>query len=1105
MNPHKPSEDEIFERASQLSDEQRSAYLKEVVQGDEQLRQRIEALLEAQEQAGDFLKAPLAGVSSKTLVITTNMIPATEKPGDKIGRYKLREQIGEGGCGVVYVADQEEPVRRRVALKVIKLGMDTKQVVARFEAERQALALMDHPNIAKVLDAGATDTGRPYFVMELVDGIKITEYCDKNILSTEARLKLFIQVCSAIQHAHQKGVIHRDIKPSNILVTLHDGVPVPKVIDFGIAKATSGQQLTDKTIYTAFAQFIGTYAYVSPEQAEMSGLGIDTRADIYSLGVLLYELLTGRTPFDAATLQKAGLDQMRKIIREQEPPRPSTCLSTLKCADIKAVANQRGAEPLRLINIIRRDLDWIVMKALEKDRTRRYDTANGFGLDVQRYLDSEPVLACPPSRIYKFQKLVRRNTFAVAAVCVVALVVVVGFATSTWLFIKERAARERAVAAEELQTKLRQESDAARSNAVAMQTVAVQQRERAELESSNAISMKVLADRERERAENEATNALRMRLIAEQQSRNSEARRLLTEANHVIADQPQLGLLLLAEGMNVHMNSRERPLLAVQQALVSALTNLSGFALGSDAPVGCIATSPDARWLASGDWYGGITLWDLDSREPQQNARRLSGHKSGVSTLAISPNGHWLASAAWDGTLGLWELGTDSLPTRTNAVECHSAGVNSIVISKHSRWLATASDDGTSTVWDLKAADVLLTKRIREFHHGAINALGITTNEQWLIVGSEDGTLGISSLVVSNANAMATLYRGHQRPINAISIGPDDLHLATASEDGTASVWLMDTNGNATPVERFEGHDGGINTVLFTSDGKKLVTGGFDGTVRIWDLQIETKRKPPEVLHAHQIGWSRANPEGFGTNVIQTKLKPAGLREFATAEKTRQAMDDYRRKVTSLATFLEQSLPAPQPIRRLSPPTGLHIIAAKDDETSASLIVRDIRAGGVTAMAISSDGRWLITSGSDGMTMRWDLRSIDIAGTGKLLRGHEAWVSAVAVAINDGYVASSSWDGTIRIWGLNDTGRECDSLNLHFTRLDRVIKGIPDLMTDVLDMSQGENLAQDVIDLVHDICARNLSKEEWRKYFPGKTYAKTFPDLPDGLKEDERK
>ena len=444
MNPHRPSEDEIFEQAQQLSGEARAAYLRNVI-GDEQLRRHMENLLQANADAGTFLNQP-AAASTETIAIATDTVLVIEKSGDKIGRYKLHEQIGEGGCGVVYVAEQEEPVRRRVALKVIKLGMDTKQVIARFEAERQALALMDHPNIAKVLDGGATDTGRPYFVMELVRGIKITDYCDKNNLSTEERLKLFIQVCSAIQHAHQKGIIHRDIKPSNILVTLHDGVPVPKVIDFGIAKATSDQRLTDKTIHTAFEQFIGTPAYMSPEQAEMSGLDIDTRSDIYSLGVLLYELLTSRTPFDAATLLKAGLDQMRRIIREQEPQRPSTRLSTLEDADLTSVALRRRAESPKLIKLICGDLDWIVMKSLEKDRTRRYETANGLALDIHRHLSNEPVAARPPSNLYRFQKLVRRKKLVFASASAVAVTLIFGMGLSMWSYHKEKEARRQAVA-----------------------------------------------------------------------------------------------------------------------------------------------------------------------------------------------------------------------------------------------------------------------------------------------------------------------------------------------------------------------------------------------------------------------------------------------------------------------------------------------------------------------------------------------------------------------------------------------------------------------------------------------------------------------------------
>ena len=334
----------------------------------------------------------------------------TEVPGTVIGPYKLLEQIGEGGFGVVFMAEQQRPVRRRVALKVIKPGMDTRQVIARFEAERQALALMDHPNIARVLDAGATESGRPYFVMELVRGIPLSEFCDQNRLTVGERLELFITVCHAVQHAHQKGIIHRDIKPNNVLVTLHDGTPVAKVIDFGVAKAT-GQQLTEKTLFTSFAQMIGTPLYMSPEQAEMSGLDVDTRSDIYSLGVMLYELLTGTTPFDQERMRTAGYDEVRRIIREEEPAKPSARISTLNRAATTVSAN-RKSDPSRLSQLFRGELDWIVMKALEKDRNRRYETAAAFAADVQRYLDDEAVEACPPSARYRFRKFARRNKAA---------------------------------------------------------------------------------------------------------------------------------------------------------------------------------------------------------------------------------------------------------------------------------------------------------------------------------------------------------------------------------------------------------------------------------------------------------------------------------------------------------------------------------------------------------------------------------------------------------------------------------------------------------------------------------------------------------------------
>jgi serine/threonine protein kinase len=450
------SEKEIFcDAIEKGTPEERTAYLDWACGKDLLLRQRVEELLAKHFRQESFMKEPAVERSA------TVILPVSEGPGTIIDRYKLLEKIGEGGFGVVYVAEQKEPVKRRVALKIIKLGMDTRQVIARFEAERQALALMDHPNIAKVFDAGATQTGRPYFVMELVRGVPITTYCDENNLGMVERLKLFSMVCHAIQHAHQKGIIHRDIKPSNVLVTLHDGVPVPKVIDFGIAKATAGD-LTDKTIYTQFQQFIGTPAYISPEQAEMSGLDMDTRSDIYSLGVLLYELLVGRTPFDGKELVMSGLDEMRRVIREKEPLRPSTRLSEFTPAELTATAKRRGAEPPKLVHALRHDIDWIVMKCLEKDRARRYETATGLSADVNRYLNNEPVVARPPNPVYQFQKFVRRHKGAVAGASAVAVALVLGLGVATFAFLRERQARLHQLAAEKAK-----QAETVRADAVA--------------------------------------------------------------------------------------------------------------------------------------------------------------------------------------------------------------------------------------------------------------------------------------------------------------------------------------------------------------------------------------------------------------------------------------------------------------------------------------------------------------------------------------------------------------------------------------------------------------------------------------------------------------
>ncbi len=425
----------LFAAAVALPPEERGAYLERECPGDDALRDRLAALLKAHDRAGHVIDRPVNGDPDRT----AGYASTSEQPGTVIaGRYKLLEEIGQGGMGTVWAAEQTTPVRRKVALKLIKAGMDSRSVLARFEAERQALALMDHPNIAKVLDGGLNESGRPYFVMEYVKGVPITEYCDATRLSVEERLNLFVQVCSALQHAHQKGIIHRDLKPSNILVAPFDDKPVPKVIDFGLAKAMH-QALTEKTLYTAHEMVLGTPLYMSPEQAQLNNLDVDTRADIYSLGVLLYELLTGTTPIERKRFKEGAWDEIRRMIREEEPPATSTRLSSTDT--LPSLATFRHTEPAKLKKLVRGELDWIVMKALEKDRTRRYETASGLARDIQRYLDDEVVEARPPSMGYRIGKLVRRHKGQVIAACLVLVALLAGIAGTTWGLFREAHAK----------------------------------------------------------------------------------------------------------------------------------------------------------------------------------------------------------------------------------------------------------------------------------------------------------------------------------------------------------------------------------------------------------------------------------------------------------------------------------------------------------------------------------------------------------------------------------------------------------------------------------------------------------------------------------------
>jgi serine/threonine protein kinase/WD40 repeat protein len=794
---------------------ERQKYLTEACGTDGELRSHLDSLLQALGEAGGFLE--------KTVTVAYQEV---DQSGSMVGRYKLLEKIGEGGFGVVYMAEQTEPVHRKVALKVIKAGMDTHSVVARFEAERQALAMMDHPNISRVLDAGTTDAGRPFFVMELVRGVPITEFCNQKGLPTKDRLQLFIKVCHAIQHAHQKGVVHRDIKPGNVLVTLQDGDAVPKVIDFGVAKAL-GQKLAEKTFFTGFLQLIGTPAYMSPEQAELSGMDIDTRADIYSLGVLLYELLTGVTPFDEETLRHAALDEFRRMIREVDPPKPSTRLQTLG-EKLLAVARERGAEPATLSRLIRGDLDWIVMKCLEKNRERRYQTANGLALDVTRHLEDETVTARPPSYFYYFQKIVRRHKLVFAASTAVIATLVGGIILSSWQANRAKKAETAEKTARQL--------------AELTSTHEAQQRIRAEESEHKAVDSELSANR--------LLYAADMRLANQAWDEGNLSRMVgLLAAHEPKPGQPDLRGFEFFCLQNLAKGEQERILYRHTNAAIAVAISPNGLWLASralnevqlwnlktsqraaslsfgqmevsepsvNALAGyCLSFSYDSQYLAIGTDRG-LYLYQISTGKIRTNSTSV------VVMPLFSPVTNRIAyERDWGGPIYIWDYEANQEVTATNAYGsplCWSTDGGSLVAGRGS---------DTVRLWT-----VTNTAAIESPDLGAFVFSAAFSTNHLAAIADWQGTVHL--LETPTMRVVGTLASGDIRA-SAIAFSPDGKWLATGGPNDAIQIWDVAERRLA---RLLRGHRGRITGLAFAPDGHSLASTAMDGGVHLWSLAAE--------------------------------------------------------------------------------------------------------------------------------------------------------------------------------------------------------------------------------------------------------------------------
>ncbi|MGI8980021.1 MAG: protein kinase domain-containing protein [Pirellulaceae bacterium] len=996
----------FFAALDQPSPAERSRYLDAACGSDPQLRSRVEQLLAAHEQAGHFLGG------SSTSAATTDQ--PTERLGTSIGPYKLLQQIGEGGMGVVYMAEQTEPVQRKVALKIIKPGMDTRQVIARFEAERQALAMMDHVNIARVLDAGATESGRPYFVMELVHGVPITKYCDDNRLTPRQRLELFVPVCQAIQHAHQKGIIHRDIKPSNVMVTLYDGKPVPKVIDFGVAKATD-QKLTERTLFTQYGTMVGTLEYMSPEQAEMSALGVDTRSDIYSLGVLLYELLTGSTPLSSKRMKEAAYAEILRLIKEEEPPKPSTRLSELSTphapredsvtrsvtSTLASIAALRNMEPAKLTKLVRGELDWIVMKTLEKDRNRRYETANGLAADVERYLNDEAVQACPPSVAYRLRKLMRRHKGPVLAVSLVVLALVGGIIGTTWGLFRATDA----------------------------QAVAV-----------NEAKQKAAALTDKEAALQAATRA------KDDLRRDSYFHHISLAHRDLSADNLGRALKLLEECPEDLRQWEWHYLMRLCKVEPVVLRDKTGVGFQG------VAFSPDGDCLASAGDDGAVTIWNSGTGEV---IKRFPAHKESVLSVAFHREGKHLASVGADRKVKVWDLTATDQPVFAGPCDASRkfGTAYAVAFSPDGRLLAAGSD-GAVKVWDwknrqlrhslpvdifhsipvafsrdgrlataiflegsLKLWDSETGKLLRTIHdqRHPVSALAFSPDGQWLASANFGRTVKLSD---STTGALLRTFDLHTGNVECVAFHRGGQRLASGGEDKTVRVWDATTG---LEVLGLRGHTDRCGCVAFSPDGWRLASASADGTIRLWDATPLRGDEGQEILtfkeHTNEIRGVAFSPDGSDVQRVASassdglvKVWDARTGQVSPGAPGFSGHAEFngRRVVIFCAAW--------HPEGHLIASASLDTVKVWNARTERTVFALPAGQGKIplpyNAVAFSPDGRYLVTGKGDRVEV-WDAATGQEVGT---LDTHKGPVRGVVFSKGGGHLATASNDGIVKLW-----------------------------------------------------------------------------------------